>query len=51
MTTIHNDNQGADPGPPHPSVRLPRDTSPGYPWVARTLSLVPRRAITAGMVG
>jgi hypothetical protein len=29
--TVHDDNQGAGPGPPHPSARLPRNTSPGFP--------------------
>jgi hypothetical protein len=36
-TTVHNDNQGVGSGPPYLSARLPRDTSPGYPWVAHTL--------------
>jgi hypothetical protein len=25
MTTVHIDNQGDNPGPPHPSARLPAD--------------------------
>jgi hypothetical protein len=27
MATIHNDNQGNDPGSPHPSARLPCNVS------------------------
>jgi hypothetical protein len=38
MITIHIDDQGVDPGPPHPSARLPYDASMGDPWMARTLS-------------
>ena len=29
MTTVHNNGQGVDQGPPHPSVRLPRDCLAG----------------------
>jgi hypothetical protein len=36
--TICNDNQGVGQVPPQPSARLPRDTSPDNPWVARILS-------------
>jgi hypothetical protein len=36
--TVHDNNQGVSPGPPHPSARLSRDTFLGYPWVTRTLS-------------
>jgi hypothetical protein len=38
VAIVHGDDQRDDPGLPHPIARLPRDTSPGYPWVARTLS-------------
>jgi hypothetical protein len=29
MTIVHNDNQGVNQGPPHPSARLPRDCLTG----------------------
>jgi hypothetical protein len=38
VATIHDDNQGVGPGSPHPSARLPCDTSPGCQWMAHTLS-------------
>jgi hypothetical protein len=38
VATVRGDDQRDDPVLPHPSARLPRDTSPGYPWVAQTLS-------------
>jgi hypothetical protein len=38
VATIRDDDQRDDPGLPHPSAHLPRDTSLGYPWVAHTLS-------------
>jgi hypothetical protein len=51
VATVHDDYQRVEPGPPHPSARLPRDTTLGYLWVACTLSLLPRRAIPVGVVG
>jgi hypothetical protein len=51
VATIHDDYQRVKSGPPHPSACLPCDTSLGYPWVAHTLSLLPHRAITVGVMG
>jgi hypothetical protein len=51
MTTVHNDDQRDDPGPPHPSARLPRDFLDGQSVGGPYTIPVPRRAITAGMVG
>jgi hypothetical protein len=38
MAAVRDDDEGDDPGPPHPSARLPSDTSLGYLWVVHTLS-------------
>jgi hypothetical protein len=38
MATIHTIIKESVQGPPQTCARLPRDTSPGYSWVARTLS-------------
>jgi hypothetical protein len=38
VATVHDNDQRDDLGLPHPSARLPRDTSSGYLWVAHTLS-------------
>jgi hypothetical protein len=47
MATILNVGQGDDPGPLHPSTRLPRDVSTGVSgWPVHYLGLHP-----IGMVG
>jgi hypothetical protein len=38
MATIHTIIKESVRSPPLTCARLPRDTSPGYSWVARTLS-------------
>jgi hypothetical protein len=51
VATVHDDYQSVEPGPLQPSARLAHDTSLGYPLVAHALSLLPRWAITTGLVG
>ena len=51
MTTVHNDDQRVDPGPPHPSARRPRVCHTGQTGGGPYTIPMPRRVITTGMVG